>query len=145
MHAITIIIFFLACIFADPGDPAVRGFYTCFIHANFTSHTTSSSLPCPPTQDSLSLHHLPILGGHLHSICQLSNLFLGLLLLKSIMRKLDGGIISTVFQDHHTPIEIVATPIEALDTALVYLQWPLANPVLKPEVCRSSVHYNFPR
>ena len=47
------------------------------------------------------------------------------------------------FWDHHTPIQIVAKPTEALDTALVYLS--LANPVLKPEVCRNQglVHHNL--
>jgi len=40
------------------------------------------------------------------------------------------------FRHHmYTPIQIVAKPTEALDTALVYLS--LANPVLKPEVCRN--------
>jgi len=34
------------------------------------------------------------------------------------------------FRDYHTPIQIVAKPTEALDTALIYLS--LANPVLKP-------------
>ena len=36
--------------------------------------------------------------------------------------------------DRHT-IQIVANPTEGLDTALVYLS--LANPVLKPEVCKN--------
>jgi len=40
------------------------------------------------------------------------------------------------FWDHHTQIQIVAKPTEALDTALVYLSF-IANPVLKPEVCRN--------
>jgi len=38
------------------------------IHANYTSYTTSSPLPSPPTHDSLSLHHLRIQGCHLYSI-----------------------------------------------------------------------------
>jgi len=41
------------------------------------------------------------------------------------------------FWDHYIPIQIIAKPTEALDTALGYLLWPLANPVLKPEVCRN--------
>ena len=66
------------------------------IHANFTSHTTHFLLPSPTPHDSLSLHHLHILGGHLHSVY---NLFFGLHLLKS-NEKHDGGIISTVFISH---------------------------------------------
>jgi len=38
-------ILYLACIFGDPGDPAVWLLHV-LIHANFTSHT---SLPSPPT------------------------------------------------------------------------------------------------
>jgi len=50
-----------------------------------------------------------------------------------------GASSALYFWDHHTPIQIVAKPTEALamDTALVYLQWSLAIPVQKPEVCRS--------
>jgi len=85
--------------FADLGDqgyPAVQLLYThILIHASFTIHTTSSPLPSdPPTQNSLSLL-LCIQGGHLHSICQLSHLFLGLLLNSN--EKVMEGIISAVF------------------------------------------------
>jgi len=46
--------------------------------------------------------------------------------------------------DYHTPIQIAPKPTKALYTAFVHLQWPLENPVLKVEFCRSSgvrIHY----
>ena len=55
------------------GSPA---FTHALIHTNFTSHTTTSPFPSPPTHNSPSLLHLYIQGGHLHSIFQLSHLFL---------------------------------------------------------------------
>jgi len=61
-----------------------------------------------------SLHHLCIQGGH----SQLSHPFLGLLLLKSNEKVREAS--SALY--HRTPIQIVAKPTEALDTALsVYL------------------------
>ena len=73
-------------------------FTHALIHENFTSHTTHFPLPSPPTHDSLSLHRLHILGGHL---CSVHHLFFGLFLLKS-NDKSDRGIISTVFVSSHT-------------------------------------------
>ena len=99
----------------------------------------SSPLPSPSTYDSLPLH---IQGGHLHTICQHSHFFLRLFLLSSNEKVVEASS-ALYFWDHHTPIQILAKPTEALDTALVYLS--LANPVLKPEVCRNQglVHHNL--
>ena len=49
-------------------------FHTCPYPANFTSQTTSSPLPSPPTHNSLLLHHFRIQGGLHHSLCQFSPL-----------------------------------------------------------------------
>ena len=78
-------IFILAYIFADQ---VIRqsGIYTCPYPCNFTCQF---SLPPPPTHNSFLLHHLCIQGGHLHSICQLSHLVLGLHLLKSNEKVMD--------------------------------------------------------
>ena len=81
----------LACIFNWFGWSSSPSFAQALIRTNFTSHTTSSFLP----HNSLSLHHLRIQWGHHHSICQLSHLFLGLLLLKS--NASNEGNISAVF------------------------------------------------
>jgi len=64
----------------DPGDLAVQPVYM-----NFTSHTTSFPLPSPSTHNSLTSLYLCIQGGHLHTICQLSDLFLSLLVLEKVM------------------------------------------------------------
>ena len=104
------------------------------------SHTTSSLHPSPPTNDSLSLHHLGIQGGHLHSIFQLFNLFFGLLLLKS-NGKVVKGIISTVFLGSHNNSNCSQTHRSMGHCTCRFI----ANPVLKPEVCRrpGSVHHNL--
>jgi len=49
------------------GSSSSLAFTHARIHVNFTSHTMhrSSPLPNPPTDDSLSLHHLRIQGGYL--------------------------------------------------------------------------------
>jgi len=65
------------------GSSSSPAFTCALIHANITSHTTSTSLLSPPTHNSLSLHNLCIQEGHLHSTCQLSHLFLCLLLVNS--------------------------------------------------------------
>jgi len=69
------------------------GFYTCLIHANFTSHYSSPLIPSPPTPNSHSLCYLHIRGGYLHGICQLPHLFLSLLLLQKVLK----AMISIVF------------------------------------------------
>ena len=62
-------------------------FTHALVHAIYTSQF---SLPPPPTHDSLLLHHLCIQGGHPHSICQLSNVVLGLLLKSNEKVKFSG-------------------------------------------------------
>ena len=115
-HAISI---YWATIFADLGNRVIRqsSFYTAI----------SSPLPSPYTYDSLPLH---IQGGHLHTICQHSHFFLRLFLLSSNEKVVEASS-ALYFWDHHTPIQTV------------YLS--LANPVLKPEVCRNQglVHHNL--
>jgi len=69
------------------------GFYPCHYPCMQTLLALPLVLPSPPTH-SLSLHHLHIQGDHLHSICQLSHLFVSLFL-NSNERLMD--IISTVF------------------------------------------------
>jgi len=94
-------------------------FTHALIHAKFTSHITSFHglcgsqlrqvaaehflmtytvvLPSPLLLHTTHSHsHLCIQGGLLHSICQLSHLFLSLLLLNS-NEKVHGSIISAVF------------------------------------------------
>ena len=101
--------------FADLGNwvhQALRCRYPSKLHY---SHTTSSPFPSP-TYDSPSLSHLHIQGGHLH---QLSHVFFSLFLLKSNEKVVEASS-ALYFWDHHTPIQIVAKPTEALDTALLY-------------------------
>jgi len=68
---------------------------------------------------TLSLHHLRIQGGHLRSNCQLSNLFLSLFLLEGNEKVVETSS-ALYFWNHHTPIQIVAKPIEELNTALLH-------------------------
>ena len=68
------------------------GFTHARIHANFTSHTTSSPLRSPPTHNSHSLCHLCIKGSHFTQYFPTFSSLLSLLLLKKV-----EGIISTVF------------------------------------------------
>ena len=91
----------------DPGDLAVRP-----VFMNFTSHTTSSPLPSPSTHNSLTSLYLRIQGGHLHTICQLSDLFLSLLFLEKVMEASSA----LYFWDHHTKIQAH----RSTGTALVY-------------------------
>ena len=129
-HAISILFFGGTSIFADLGNrghPTVR-----ILHMKIHyGHTTSCPLPSPPTYDSLSLLISPS-NGAISTV--LSHLLFNLFLLNSNEKVV---VVSSAlyFWDHHTQIQIVAKPTEALDTALVYLS--LANPVLKPEVCRN--------
>ena len=69
---------FLPCIFADPGDLAVWLLYMPL--SIQTSLAILLVLPCPPTDNFLSLHHLCIQGGHLHNflICSLVFFYISL-------------------------------------------------------------------
>jgi len=58
-----------------------------------------------------------------------------LFLLNSNEKVVKAASSALYFWDHHRPIQIVAKPRKSLDNGLVYLS--LANPVLKPEVCRN--------
>ena len=115
--------FILACIFADQVIWQ-SGFTHALVHVIFTS---KFSLPPPPTHHSLLLHHLHIQGGCLHSICQLPYLVPILLLLKGNEK---------VMEAPSAPCIFLAKPLDIV-LIYVYLQWPLANPVLKTKVCRS--------
>lgn len=64
-----------------------------------TGYNPTQSPLSPPTQNSLSLHHISSQGGHLNSNCQLSLLFLIFLLLKG-NEKVKEGIISTVLLNY---------------------------------------------
>jgi len=87
-------------------------------------------LPSPLfPHDSLSLHHLHIQGGRLHTFPSLLQTFPSI----NSSEKVVEASSALYFWNYHTPIQIVAKPTEALDTALVYLS--LENPALKPEVC----------
>ena len=96
------------------------------LHMPLSMQTTLAILHLPYYQSSSllphmthsQLHHLCIQGGHLRSIYQLSHLFISLLLLKSIVKGMEASS-GLYFWDHHTPIQIVAKPREALDTAIV--------------------------
>jgi len=123
------------CLSGQLGSSGTLVFSSTLIHAKFTIVLPLVLPSSLPPHDSLSLHHhLHIQGGHLHSICQLSQLFVSLVLLNSNEKVVPWEASSVLAWDHHT-IQIVANPTEGLDTALVYLS--LANPVLKPEVCKN--------
>ena len=95
---------FLICLhFCWSGSSSSPAFTCALIPANITSHTTSTSLLSPLT---LSLR---IQEGHLHSICQLSHLLLGLLLLNSNEKVMKASS-ALYFWDHHTPVQIVVKP-----------------------------------
>jgi len=141
-HAITIIyfpfFFSLACIFADQ-VVWQSGFIRIhsLIHAIFTSqfslpllpHMTHSSSPCPSRPSPQYL-----------LVSQASpNPFRSADCADSESDRRCGtewGWLArlSICQLSHHQFKFVA---KALDSALVYLQWPLANPVLKTEVCRS--------
>ena len=91
-HTITIIAHFLLVhIFGSSGPSCFYTWpYSCKVHR----HTTRSPL-LPHTTYWLSVHHLHIQGGHLHSICWISHPFLGLLQVRSNQKV--RGIISTIF------------------------------------------------
>ena len=120
------------CLFVWLADLGNRGHPAVWLLQMPLSLQTLLAIPPLHPHDSLSLHHLYIQGCHLYSLCQLSHLSLNLLLL---YERLMGASSLLYFWDHHTPIQIVAKPTEALDTAHVYLS--LANPMLKLEVCRN--------
>jgi len=80
VHSTCNFYYFLWLHFADLGSSSSLAFTHALIHAKFPV-----AIP-PLTYDPLSLHHLHIQEGHLHSICQLSYLFLSLFL-QTVMRE----------------------------------------------------------
>jgi len=116
------------------GDPVVWLLHMP-ISVQTSRHTTLAILPVipsPPTHDTLSLHRLCIQGDH--SILPIFSSLHQPSPSKEQCER-DGGIIRIVyFWDHHTPIQIVAKPTEALDTTIVVAIGK--HIVLKPEVCR---------
>jgi len=125
-------LFWGTSIFADLGN---RGHPTVqILHMKIHyGHTTSCPLPSPPTYDSLSLLISPS-NGAISTVFANFPISSSIFSFSTVMRKwwwyhqhCISGIITHKFK-----------PTEALDTALLHLS--LANPVLKPEVCKTQDH-----
>ena len=111
------------------------------IHANFTTHTTSSLLRSPPTHDSHSLCHLCVKGGHFTQYFPTFSSLLSLLLLKKVME----GIISTVFlgsSESDINSNCNQTHRSTRDCTCIFIV-VISNPVLKPKVCRIRIITTF--
>jgi len=123
---------YLACTFADlddPCDPASTAFtHVCLVHANFTSHTTSSPLPSPPTHawlTSSSPHPIRPSPHYLPS----SHIFLSLLLLKRKWWRL-------YFRDHDKLIQTNRSSGHCTRIFILTISKPCAE-------ARSPVHHNL--